>query len=428
MKKLLSCFWALTLTAWSSMGYAFVSGSTGTLGAFNPTTNTVISLPSNGTLNYTTINIPTGVTVTFRNNSSNSPAYMLATGDVTIAGTINAGQTAQDNTKAGPGGFNGGYGSLSGSLGGNGLGPGGATALSYYGAGGGFGSAGVSNGSSIGGPAYGNAQLLPLIGGSGGSGVSCVGCTGAYSSGGGGGGALLIASPGTITVTGSITANGGNGGSASGIAGGGSGGAIKLMANTITGDGAITAIGGNGVGGAAGRIRLEANSITRSAATIPPYTSNTPGSIFLSNVPTLTIASIAGTAAPSTPGGSYSQPDILLPTNTTNPVAVVITATNIPLPTSVQVSAIPQYGTPSITTISLSGTQQSSSGTASLTLATGNANVIIAQATFTITAFNYEGEEIDRVHVAATLGGKPETTYITKSGKEIKDQLMAALK
>jgi hypothetical protein len=39
----------------------------------------------------------------------------------------------------------------------------------------------------------------------------------------------------------------------------------------------------------------------------------------------------------------------------------------------------------------------------------------------------FNGEKIDKVRVATTLGGKSETTYITKSGKEIKGELVAAL-
>ena len=56
------------LWLWSATAHAdFVSGSTGALGVFNPTANTVVTLPSDGVLNYTTVNIPAGVTITFTN-------------------------------------------------------------------------------------------------------------------------------------------------------------------------------------------------------------------------------------------------------------------------------------------------------------------------------------------------------------------------
>src|SRR5688500_20367247 len=43
----------------------FVSGSTGADGALNPAANITIPLPPSGILNFTTINIPSNVTVNF---------------------------------------------------------------------------------------------------------------------------------------------------------------------------------------------------------------------------------------------------------------------------------------------------------------------------------------------------------------------------
>src|SRR2546428_12637891 len=62
----------------------FSSGSTGADGALAPTGNTTVPLPPDGVLNFTTVNIPAGVTVTFAKNAANTPVTMLATGDVTI--------------------------------------------------------------------------------------------------------------------------------------------------------------------------------------------------------------------------------------------------------------------------------------------------------------------------------------------------------
>ena len=67
----------------------FSSGSNGSLGAFAPGANTTVALPSDGILNYTTIIISAGVNVTFTSNAANTPVTMLATGDVTVNGTIN---------------------------------------------------------------------------------------------------------------------------------------------------------------------------------------------------------------------------------------------------------------------------------------------------------------------------------------------------
>ena len=122
--------------------YAFNSGSTGADGAFNPTVNTELPLPPGGIFNFTTVNIPSGVTVTFKKNTTNTPVVILASGDVTIAGAINVsaisnstnvgaagdGNLGDDGIpgKGGPGGYDGGVGgAVPNGMGGSGLGPGG---------------------------------------------------------------------------------------------------------------------------------------------------------------------------------------------------------------------------------------------------------------------------------------------------------------
>lgn len=96
--------------------------------------------------------------------------------------------------------------------------------------------------------AYGNAELLPLVGGSdGGSGVG---------KGGAGGGAVALIAGRSVTIapSGVITSPGNGGGrgdfGAGGTPGlgGGSGGAILLEAPTVTVSGVVAANGGNGGG------------------------------------------------------------------------------------------------------------------------------------------------------------------------------------
>lgn len=435
MKRLVGLFMLVSTICFSSAAFAdFVSGSTGADGAFSPTANTTVQLPPSGILNYTTVNIPSGVTVTFTKNATNTPVYMLATGTVTIAGTIkvDGGSVAYSNPVSttpgagGSGGFAGGYGGVANTLGGKGMGPGGGSpgpnSTYTLGGGGGFATAGgtYSANYGAGGPAYGNARLVPFIGGSGGGGGSGSTSSASYG-GGGGGGAILIASSTTITISGTISANGGDSYSSTG--GGGSGGAIKLIANGITGSGTLSAKGGslnqNNRGGQ-GRIRLEATTNTFSAGTDPPYTYGLPIAAFPANMPTLSLTSIGGAAVPASPGGAYNQPDILLPSSTVNPVTVNITAANIPTGTTVVVTVTPQIGASSSVNATLSGTDAASTASASVSLSTQYANVITAQATFTLLAsLNFEGESIERVRVASTLGKNPETVYISRSGKEI---------
>lgn len=414
---------------------SFVSGSTGANGAFNPSVNTVVTLPANGVLNYTTINIPAGVTVTFTPNAANTPVYMLATGNVTIAGVINvngANGTSTAPGAGGPGGFAGGYScNPYAVVGGSGLGPGGgpgsgATTTPTTGIHGSYAGMGSNNSPSS---TYGNAQIMPLIGGSGGSGgYASSATTQTYQNGGGGGGAILIASSGTITHTGTIYAKGG----VSAYYGGtGSAGAIKLMANTITGTGTLDA---SSTTGGYGRIRLETYNLTLYGTSTPAFTFGAPGSVFGSLPPSLTITSIGGTAVPTSATGSYTTPDIILPSSTTNPVSVGISATNVPVGTTINLKVVPQtWKTTTIATdlpvvtTTLSGTDASSSGTASVTIPTTCTtvgtmctSVIQVQATFTVVAFNYQGEEINQIRVATATDGKSETFYISKNGKEFK--------
>lgn len=330
----------MALLLWSAPAGAqtFSSGSTGSLGILAPTANTVIALPPDGILNYTVIFISAGITVTFTPNVANTPVTMLATGDVTINGTINLNGSSgtagipnspgsQPGRPGGPGGFAGGAGGMGGQVntfGSPGLGPGGGSPSSTispvthggYGAPGTFGS------------------LVPLFGGSGGAGgvqLTCAGgaviCNG--EAGAGGGGAIVIASTTKITInsTGTITARGGDHWSAGisssqgGTGGAGSGGAIRLVAPELTNHGVVNALGGrvlvqNFTAGGEGRIRAEALVFGPFAATTPtaslvgtlgPVTAaSTPALI---NLPTLAFTSIGGMAPPTSPTGSFTTAD-----------------------------------------------------------------------------------------------------------------------
>ncbi len=448
--------------------WAFDSGSTGADGAFSPTVNTEVQLPPSGIFNFTTVNIPSGVTVTFKKNATNTPVIILASGDLTINGAINLsggpattsgtagnGSLADDGIPGvgGPGGYDGGRGGLAGSnkRGGNGLGPGGGWPGDYMsgsytnypgGGGGGFGGAGgnayKNNGSTIGGggATYGASTLLPLIGGSGGGGGSGSETFGG-SGGGGGGGAILIASSATVTVGGSIKADGGVSGATGGIGsdrggsgGGGSGGAIRIVATTIAGNGVIQAAGngpgdggyGVGGGGGAGRIRLEAENITRTQTTSPTFTFGAPGAIFVSGLPTLKITDVGGVAVPVSPTGNA---DVSLPAELTNPVTVTLAASGIPLGTTISLKVTPARAAPvTVTSTALTGTVESSTASASVTLTSG-ASVLAATTSYTVTAavgdslsMFAQGERVEKIELAAGTNEPSMVTLITVSGKK----------
>lgn len=375
------------------------SGSTGADGAFAPTASVQLPIPADGVFNFTTISIPAGVTVSFATRAGvrHPPISFLATGSVVVAGRIdvsggNGGPSSSgaqlftNGGVAGPGGFDGGAGSngLHSTSGAAGLGPGGGLPGSSSAFPGHAGHLVAAPGVS-GGRAYGDARLVPLIGGSGGGGgASQLGGTG--SGGGGGGGALLLASSGTMTVNGSIVAAGGVGGPSGGPAGGsGSGGAVRLVATTLAGTASINVNGGPGA--SPGRIRIEAfsNTATVSGGPVGGVTVGAPDAIVLSVVG-LRIAAIGGVPAPAAPGGSYSTPDVILPPGTTSPVIVTLATSQIPLGTTIAVTAIPLSGAPVLAiSTPLVGTAAAATATATLAIPTTQPSVISATAAFTLT-------------------------------------------
>jgi len=105
------------------------------------------------------------------------------------------------------------------------------------------------------------------------------------------------------------------------------------------------AFGGNG------RIRLDsARPLLYRGNTSPVFTKNDnplfgqPITVFPPLTPTLRIVSIGGVALPTQPTADVNTPDIGLPANFTNPVAIVVEGTNVPSGTTFEILASPQFG------------------------------------------------------------------------------------
>ena len=379
---LLGVMLALTLNASAQ----FSSGSTGADGPldfsnvtpgsvviFDPTKFTAVPhVAGQNVFNFTTITIPANVTVVLSGQNLSGPMFWLAQGDVRINGHIASdGQPGSGFTTdvalrvpsiPGPGGYSGG-------VGGGGLNN--SAAMAGNGPGGGrpgdFTVDGHANGGRFTGSPTG-----PLVGGSGGGGGrGSVNDTRFDSGGGAGGGALLIASSTSITINGLISANGG--GTTQGFLGlcpgGGSGGVIRLAANAISGTGSVTANGGGacaGRGGTDGSIQFEAFQIAGVTGS-PIAAQSAPGALFLPTVPvSIQVASIAGTALPTTPTGSFQTPDVII--NSSSPVPVAIQVSGIPPGTVLTLFVFAENGTfQTVQTSPLTGTLQSSTATASIT-------------------------------------------------------------
>jgi hypothetical protein len=319
----------------SARGQGFDVGSRGTT-PLNVTTNTVIDLPADGVLHYTTVNVAAGAIVTFRRNAANTPVTILARADIRIEGAIvvdgQAGSVVEPPPRAGeggPGGFDGGFPGTPGETpAGAGQGPGGGARAAGAGA---FPGAGAYGGvpdipdNRMGhGTVYGSPLLLPLVGGSGGGGSAASTPTGFGSGGGGGGGAILLASNTRVDIVrfGGIYARGGGSG-----VGPGSGGAIRLLAPAVAGGGVLAVQGGHRFGslyaGGHGRIRIDALFFDEATFSYQPASAVSLGSFLVTFPPaSLTLVDVAGSAVKNP-----LQPlEVLLPFGSSPQRAVTVRA------------------------------------------------------------------------------------------------------
>ncbi len=244
-------------------GQNFDAGSDGSLGDVVITNNATLNLPPDGKLHFRSLTVNSGNTLRFNRNARNTPVFVLAQTEVVVNGAINIDGGAQAvNTGGfgGPGAFDGGkpgfgpevpsgfgYGPGGGSSGSQ---PSGVCSVPGIPPAGSYGTLGFGATNGV----YGNALLIPLVGGSGGGGGQ-----GSTAGGGGGGGAILIAANNRVAISGSIQARGGFGGACDNA---GSGGAIRLVSFKVEGAGTLDAEGGRtpnrgpGTGGN-GRVRID---------------------------------------------------------------------------------------------------------------------------------------------------------------------------
>ncbi len=355
----------------AASGQVVNSGSDGHDGALNPATNVVIDMADHpdGIYQYTSVNIPNGVTVSFIPNTNNTPVVWLVQNDVLINGVVKLSGgdiNGPDGQPGGPGGWAGGQASAEvGNPPLAGRGPGGGlvdvTQPYALGANAAFGSPAASVAlQHPGGAVYGNQFLLPLLGGSGGSGGYADGYD---NGGGGGGGAILMVATGVARIDGSILANGGgapafNEGIGFLGGGGGSGGAVRIVSGVVAGSGTIDVSGGLAgmftdygaygprprAGG--GRIRIDAMDDSFNGGIGAEISRGFQPIIIpaAGEGMQLAIASIAGASVPANPSSTLTDPAVIIPGQVGNPMPVVVQCQNIPLNTAITVVAKPANG------------------------------------------------------------------------------------
>jgi len=444
--KLSSIIFCVTvLVAWlPARGRAQVNtGSDGHDGVFAPATNTVIDMHDHpdGIYQYSTVNIPSGVTVTFIPNANNTPVTWLVQNNCVISGTVDVSGKAGSGIvpgQGGPGGGAGGYGGQGDSpqphrgfgLGGGDSGSSGAA----FGGNASYATAGVVQASeAAAGLTYGNKYLVPLLGGSGGGGSYT---DTLYSSGGGGGGAgaILIASDRAIFLEGTVGATGGRSGN-SYPCGTGSGGGIRLVAPLIAGTNGVAYCNSNA--GGSGYVRLDvlddqfvgrlSGSATRGF---------NPILIAPAQSVTLAIQSIAGNAVPGNPTGVLATPDVTISGQQANPIPVVVSCATVPLNTPITVVVKPVNGAMVLGSgMNSTGTQASSTATVSVNMPRGGgiiyATTVIGvgggggasiddgskAASYAQTGLTTDGERFAKMEITAGLNGAQQVAYITGSRK-----------
>lgn len=388
----------------------FTSGSTGADGAYSPTVSgnfdpIALGLDPSGdnVFNFTTINIPTGVTIKLlASKLRNAAVTWLATGNVMIAGTLDLSGAAGGALDAdlgsaqlaagrvppepGPGGYTGGIGSKGGAGPQSGAGPGGgpaglqsAASFACDGGNASFISPGASYLGLLAGPTYGSYLLIPLYGGSGGGGGwDAASGNNIGGIGGAGGGAIRIASSTQISVAGTINAEGGASGTVSGTSSGcpggaGSGGAIHLVAPTILGAGFLNSVSGASAvyGGTffTGIIRFSTTTNSFTGSADPPLIQSAlylpPANSTLAQ-PSLSITQVNGVPVPAQAGGLYLTPDVVIAA--VGAVTVNLAAANIPLGTIVSLRITAETGPDAIISCTpLAGTVATSTATCSAT-------------------------------------------------------------
>ena len=189
-----------------------------------------------------------------------------------------------------------------------------------------------------------------------------------------------------------------------------------MVSNSINVSGAMTA----------SVVRIEAPSNARiyTANGTPAVLSTINPTIVPINPPLLDIISIAGYPVPSYSGSSFSTVDVLLPSQLTDPLSVVVRGTNVPVGSTVRIAFSGSGGAAS-TTAALAGTQSSS--TATVNVSGVNRSIVTYlfvsttfDATLVSTIRQSGPDAVAKIELASILGQKTTYRFLRKDGSEVK--------
>ena len=351
----LPSFIGLLLAAGAAQAQLTIPNADGSDGAFVPTENIEVDLglaitatwgtPGTGNgvydsnkwavvFKYESVNIASGVTVTFKNHPSRCPVVWLVSGDCRIDGTVNLDGKYKfgvtESPEPGPGGYRAGYGGHAGEQHGAGFGP-----ISQR-----TGFNGLS------GLNWGNRSGIPLYGANGSYAVTS---NGNWNKGAGGG-AIAICCSGTFSMNGgNVTARGGvpsqfwqgdrnaNGGA----------GLIRVVAHRYAGSGHLWTDSGQSGHGIC-RIEFAEYAgyllMVPSVANVAP---TNPVKIFPDDAadPHIEILSIDGQDSPADPRARMDPPSADLSFNKgSGNYTVIVQTKNVPVDATVVVRAVQRHG------------------------------------------------------------------------------------
>lgn|GEM_PF-3020081 len=173
-------------------------------------------------------------------------------------------------------------------------------------------------------------------------------------------------------------------------------------------------------------VRLEAplSALTYTGSGTIPVRSTINPEIFPSNPPGIQIVSIGGYPVPSYSGSSFSTVDLLLPNQLSDPISVVIHATNVPVGSPVTIQFNGSVGATS-TTAALSGSTASSTATLSVSgLNRSSVTYLFASTTFNASLISANlpqsgSDAVSKIELAAAPAQKTTYRFLRKDGSEI---------
>ena len=173
-------------------------------------------------------------------------------------------------------------------------------------------------------------------------------------------------------------------------------------------------------------VRLEAplGQVTYTGSGVAPVVTPIDPLITPTHPPSLTILSIGGYPVPYYSGSSFSTIDLLLPTQLTDPIPVVVQGNNVPVGSPVTINFSGSSSATS-TTANLTGANTTSTATVYISnLNRGAVTYLFVSATFDPTLISQDLKQtgpnaVSKVELAVAPGEKTQYRFLRRDGSQI---------